>query len=84
MANHPRAGQPAQPEDLTDIDALLEAYTQIVPDPDTIDQQVAFGTSGHRGSSLDVRGPVDRQVQRQLARRRVQRAPHPGHDAGDL
>ena len=53
MANHPRAGQPAQPEDLTDIDALLAAYTQIVPDPDNIDQQVAFGTSGHRGSSLD-------------------------------
>ncbi|WP_256839546.1 phosphoglucomutase (alpha-D-glucose-1,6-bisphosphate-dependent) [Ornithinimicrobium faecis] len=53
MAIHERAGQPAQPEDLTDIDALLAAYAQIVPDPDNIDQQVAFGTSGHRGSSLD-------------------------------
>ncbi|PZU47484.1 MAG: hypothetical protein DI571_04310 [Arsenicicoccus sp.] len=50
---HPRAGQPAQAEDLIDVDALLAAYTQIVPDPDDLDQQVAFGTSGHRGSSLD-------------------------------
>ncbi|WP_130011918.1 1,4-alpha-glucan branching protein GlgB [Serinicoccus sediminis] len=50
---HPRAGQPAQEEDLTDVEALVTAYTQVVPDPDDLDQQVAFGTSGHRGSSLD-------------------------------
>jgi phosphoglucomutase len=50
---HPRAGQPAQPNDLVDVDALLAAYDQISPDPDDPAQQVVFGTSGHRGSSLD-------------------------------
>ncbi|SOC52735.1 1,4-alpha-glucan branching protein GlgB [Ornithinimicrobium cerasi] len=50
---HPRAGQTAQQRDLVDLEALLAAYTQIVPDPEDVDQQVAFGTSGHRGSSLD-------------------------------
>ncbi|HKG49551.1 MAG TPA: phosphoglucomutase (alpha-D-glucose-1,6-bisphosphate-dependent) [Actinomycetales bacterium] len=49
----PRAGQPAQPEDLVDLDALLSAYEDIVPDPQDPAQQVSFGTSGHRGSSLD-------------------------------
>ena len=47
-----RAGQPAQPADLTDIDALVAAYYDRVPDPADPDQQVVFGTSGHRGSSL--------------------------------
>ncbi len=47
-----RAGQPAQPQDLTDIDALIAAYYDLIPDPHNVDQQVAFGTSGHRGSSL--------------------------------
>ncbi|MCS6711460.1 alpha-D-glucose phosphate-specific phosphoglucomutase [Brachybacterium sp. EF45031] len=50
---HPRAGKPAQSEDLVDIDALLDAYYDRHPDPDNPDQAVAFGTSGHRGSSLD-------------------------------
>lgn len=50
---HPRAGQPAQPEDLTDISALLAAYTEITPDTADPGQRVVFGTSGHRGSSLD-------------------------------
>ena len=49
---HPRAGQPAQPEDLVDLPHLVTAYYAIQPDPDDIAQQVAFGTSGHRGSSL--------------------------------
>ena len=49
----PRAGQPAQPEDLVDLDALLTAYEEVVPDPQDPAQQVSFGTSGHRGSSLD-------------------------------
>nr|WP_238329727.1 phosphoglucomutase (alpha-D-glucose-1,6-bisphosphate-dependent) [Ornithinimicrobium humiphilum] len=48
-----RAGTPARPEDLIDVDAVVRAYTEIVPDPEDVDQQVAFGTSGHRGSSLD-------------------------------
>ncbi|MCW2764560.1 MAG: pgm [Nocardioides sp.] len=47
-----RAGQPAEPRDLVDVAHLVTAYYTGVPDPDEIDQQVAFGTSGHRGSSL--------------------------------
>jgi phosphoglucomutase len=50
---HERAGQPAQPEDLVDLPRLLDAYTDISPDVDDPAQQVVFGTSGHRGSSLD-------------------------------
>jgi phosphoglucomutase len=51
---HPRAGQPALPEDLIDVDAVINAYYDLVPDPSNPDQQVVFGTSGHRGSSLDT------------------------------
>ena len=51
---HERAGQLAQPEDLIDVDALLSAYYDTIPDPANIDQRVEFGTSGHRGSSLDA------------------------------
>ena len=47
-----RAGTPAQPEDLVDVAHLVTAYYTGVPDADDVDQQVAFGTSGHRGSSL--------------------------------
>src|SRR4051812_37072804 len=49
-----RAGQPAQPSDLVDVAHLVTAYYTGVPDPEDPDQQVAFGTSGHRGSSLDT------------------------------
>lgn len=47
-----RAGQPAQPSDLVDVAHLVTAYYTLSPDPQDVDQQVAFGTSGHRGSSL--------------------------------
>jgi phosphoglucomutase len=47
-----RAGQPAEPRDLIDVAHLVTAYYTGVPDPEDVDQQVAFGTSGHRGSSL--------------------------------
>ena len=47
-----RAGQPATPEDLVDIEALLDAYYDNVPDPAEDSQRVSFGTSGHRGSSF--------------------------------
>jgi phosphoglucomutase len=50
--NHPRAGQPAQAEDLVDVTALVDAYYERVPDASNPDQMVVFGTSGHRGSSL--------------------------------
>src|SRR3954470_1379057 len=48
----PGAGQPAEASDLVDVPHLVTAYYTGVPDPDNVDQQVAFGTSGHRGSSL--------------------------------
>jgi phosphoglucomutase len=47
-----RAGQLAQPSDLVDVAHLVTAYFTETPDPDNLDQQVAFGTSGHRGTSL--------------------------------
>ncbi|HEX3428047.1 MAG TPA: phosphoglucomutase, partial [Candidatus Limnocylindrales bacterium] len=52
MPTSDRAGQPADPATLVDVDALLRAYHDIVPDPSDPTQRVAFGTSGHRGSSL--------------------------------
>ncbi|WP_222266618.1 phosphoglucomutase (alpha-D-glucose-1,6-bisphosphate-dependent) [Modestobacter marinus] len=48
-----RAGQPAQPSDLVDVAHLVTAYYTVAPDPEDVAQQVAFGTSGHRGSALD-------------------------------
>ncbi len=50
---HERAGQVAQEQDLINVDEVLSAYYDITPDPSNVDQQVVFGTSGHRGSSLD-------------------------------
>lgn len=50
---HDRAGQPARPEDLEDLSHLVTAFYSRVPDPSNPAQQVVFGTSGHRGSSLD-------------------------------
>lgn len=47
-----RAGQPAESSDLIDVDALISAYYDLSPDPAVPAQRVAFGTSGHRGSSL--------------------------------
>lgn len=52
MVANPRAGQPAQPDDLVDLPHLVTAYYSIQPDPADVTQQVAFGTSGHRGSAL--------------------------------
>ncbi|KIC60362.1 phosphoglucomutase [Brevundimonas nasdae] len=50
---HDRAGTTARPEDLIDLDALLGAYEATRPDMGDPQQRVVFGTSGHRGSSLD-------------------------------
>src|SRR5580693_1301092 len=47
-----RAGQPATDADLVDVAALVTAYYTEHPDPADPAQQVAFGTSGHRGSAL--------------------------------
>ncbi len=52
MPLHPRAGKPAATEDLCNIPRLVAAYYQNKPDVSLDSQKVAFGTSGHRGSSL--------------------------------
>jgi len=49
---HERAGLPATAADLVDVAHLVTAYYTSEPDVDDIAQRVAFGTSGHRGSSL--------------------------------
>jgi phosphoglucomutase len=48
-----RAGKPAEPSMLVDVDRLIAAYYDIHPDPNVPAQAVAFGTSGHRGSSFN-------------------------------
>jgi phosphoglucomutase len=52
--NSSRAGTVAQPSDLVDVAHLVTAYYTGQPDPSDPDQRVAFGTSGHRGSSLNT------------------------------
>jgi len=49
-----RAGTPAEASDLIDVHALVAAYYALEPDVTNPDQKVVFGTSGHRGSSLDA------------------------------
>jgi phosphoglucomutase len=49
-----RAGTVALPEDLVDVEALVRAYYELKPDVSIADQKVVFGTSGHRGSSLNT------------------------------
>jgi len=50
---HERAGQQAEPADLIDLGELLRAFDEVVPDPSVQSQRVVFGTSGHRGTSLN-------------------------------
>ena len=50
----PLAGQPAPADRLVDVPRLVTAYFTDRPDPGEAAQRVAFGTSGHRGSSLDL------------------------------
>jgi phosphoglucomutase len=49
-----RAGTPAQKSDLIDVEALIRAYYDLKPDVSVAAQKVVFGTSGHRGSSLNT------------------------------
>src|SRR5579862_9938236 len=49
----PMAGKPADPSILIDVPKLLAAYYTGRPDPSVPAQRVVFGTSGHRGCSLD-------------------------------
>jgi phosphoglucomutase len=48
-----RAGTPAEASDLIDPEKVSAAYYELVPDVSDPEQKVVFGTSGHRGSSLD-------------------------------
>ncbi len=50
----PLAGKPAPRSLLVDVPRLVTAYYTGVPDPSLPAQRVAFGTSGHRGSSFEV------------------------------
>jgi len=52
MPQHPLAGKPAPKELLPNIPRLISAYYTLRPDVADPGQQVSFGTSGHRGSSL--------------------------------
>ncbi len=49
-----RAGLQAESDDLVNVHELVEAYYKLVPDVSIATQRVVFGTSGHRGSSLDT------------------------------
>ena len=53
MEISPRAGKPADPSLLINVPKLVTAYYTERPDPSVPSQLVSFGTSGHRGSSLD-------------------------------
>lgn len=53
MALHELAGKPAPRELLVNVPRLVAAYFTLKPDPSRPDQRVSFGTSGHRGTSLD-------------------------------
>ena len=53
MSIDPRAGKLADPDSLTNIPRLIASYYALKPDPAVKAQRVAFGTSGHRGSSLN-------------------------------
>jgi phosphoglucomutase len=53
MKVSPLAGKPADQSALVDVPRLITAYYAEVPDPSVPAQRVAFGTSGHRGSSLE-------------------------------
>ena len=52
MSVDPRAGTPAEPRDLIDVPRVVSRYYTEHPDPSVVGERVAFGTSGHRGSSL--------------------------------
>ncbi len=53
MSIDPRAGKPATPSMLVNLPRLITAYYSLEPDVSIKEQRVAFGTSGHRGSSFD-------------------------------
>jgi len=54
VGTHPNAGKPVDPRNLVNVPRLVAAYYTGIPDPSERSQRVAFGTSGHRGSSLSL------------------------------
>ncbi|MDP2559658.1 phosphoglucomutase (alpha-D-glucose-1,6-bisphosphate-dependent) [Psychrobium sp. 1_MG-2023] len=52
MSVHSHAGQPARPQDRINIGRLVSEYYTKQPDVQLVEQQVSFGTSGHRGNAL--------------------------------
>ncbi len=50
---HERAGLRAETGDLINVEALLRAFAEVIPDPAVAEQRVVFGTSGHRGTALN-------------------------------
>ena len=77
MAAIADAGRPARPDELVDLDALATAYYARRPDVAEPGQRVAFGTSGHRGSSLD--GVLQRGPHRGHHGRHLRLPPRAGH-----
>lgn len=53
MKISPMAGKSPRPSMLVDVPKLITAYYTEVPDPSVLEERIVFGTSGHRGSSLD-------------------------------
>jgi phosphoglucomutase len=54
MSTHPLAGKPARKDLLIDVGRLEAAFYDAKPDPTDPNQLVSFGTSGHRGTSLNA------------------------------
>jgi phosphoglucomutase len=54
MEISPLAGKTAPPGILVNVPRLITAYDNEIPDPSVPEQRVAFGTSGHRGSSFKL------------------------------
>src|SRR6516164_8515340 len=54
MQIDPAAGKPAEPSRLVNVPKLVAEYYALTPDPSDPKQRVDFGTSGHRGSALDI------------------------------
>src|SRR5271165_3049643 len=54
MSRHPLAGKPAPKDLLIDVGQLEAAFYEAKPDPGDPNQLVSFGTSGHRGTSLNA------------------------------
>ena len=50
---HALAGKPVQEQDIIDVQTIVDAYFDNVPDMTNPTQLVSFGTSGHRGTSVD-------------------------------